>query len=119
MPWPESLVAELAGANVAASPELRARVREIATRAPEPRRSRLARVSLRRAAFVLAPAVLIAGLGAALAGGVVSSTRSSSVHGEKAASRLSPTVVHGAVPFGAATVPQDLAPVASGSGAIR
>src|SRR3989475_6149636 len=119
MSLPESLVAELAGANVAASSELRARVREIAARAPEPRRSRLPRFSPRRAAFVLAPAVVIAGLGAALAGGLVSSTRSSAVHGEKAAAPLSPTVEHGAKVFGAATVPQELAPVIGDSGAAR
>jgi hypothetical protein len=76
MSLPESLVAELAEANVAASPELRARVREIAARVPAPRQSRLPRFSPRRAAFVLAPAIVIVGLGAALAGGLVSSTRS-------------------------------------------
>src|SRR5438552_18790942 len=105
MSRPESLAAELAGTNYAASLELRARVREIAARAPEPRRSRLPRFSPRRASFVLAPAVVIAGLGAALAGGHVSSTRSSAVHGEKAAAPLSPTVEPGAKALGAPPVP--------------
>jgi hypothetical protein len=103
---PEALIAELAGANVSASPELRARVREIAARAPEPRHRRVPRFSTRRAAFVLAPAVVVAGLGAALAGGLVSSTHSGSVHGEKAAAPLSSVVEHAARPFGAATTPQ-------------
>jgi hypothetical protein len=87
MSLPDSLLAELAGANVAASPELRARVREIATRASEPQHRRLPRFAPRHAVLVFAGAVVIA-LGAALAGGLVSSTRSNrsaAVHGEKAA----------------------------------
>jgi hypothetical protein len=119
MSLPENLVAELAGANVAASPELRARVREIAVRAPGPRRSRLPRFTPRRAVLVLAPAVVVVGLGAALAGGLVSSTRSSTVHGEKAASPPSLTVTDSGHVFGAATVPQELAPVIGDSGAVR
>src|SRR5437868_5156290 len=109
MSLPESLVAELAGANVAASSELRARVREIAARAPQPRQRRLPRFAPRRAVLVLAGAVVVAGLGAALAGGLVSSTRSHSEaltpvrHGEKAAlpARLSSTVEQGARGLGA------------------
>lgn len=67
-------ITQLRAAKPAASPELRERVRAIATRTPEPRRPFfLARVSLRRAALVAAPAALALALGAA---GVIGLTRS-------------------------------------------
>jgi Domain of unknown function (DUF4349) len=126
MSLPDSLVAELAGASVAASPELRARVREIAARAPEPRPRRVPRLAPRRAALALAGAVVVAALGAALAGGLVSSTRSTHsaalparLHGEKAAlpPRPSSTVEQGVRGFGVVTVQggplQTLSPVGS------
>ena len=120
MSLPESLVAELAGANVGASPELRARVREIAARAPELRPRRLPRLAPRRAAFVLAGAVVVAGLGAALAGGLVSSTRSTRttvLNGEKRAFPVgaAATVEHGTKVFRPATVQTELAPAVGGA----
>jgi hypothetical protein len=124
MSLPEALVDELAAANVAASPELRARVREIATRAQEPRPRRVPRFWNRRVAVVLAPAVVIAALAAALAGGLVSatrSTRSGFPHGGKAALPARPplTVEQRAKISGRAGAPTDLAPPIGGQGAIR
>ncbi len=67
-------ITQLRAAKPAASPELRERVRALAARTPEPRRpSFLARISLRRAVLVAAPAALALALGAA---GVIGLTRS-------------------------------------------
>ena len=67
-------ITQLRAAKPAASPELRERVRTIAARTPEPRRpSFLARLSVRRAVLVAAPAALALVLGAA---GVIGLTRS-------------------------------------------
>jgi hypothetical protein len=71
------LAAELRAARPAASPELRARVLELAAREPEPRRRRLRTPRVRRAALVLAPAALLAAIAGAVVGGVVSSSSSS------------------------------------------
>src|SRR6187455_2708921 len=65
----ESLVSELRSGLVAASPELRERVRGIAEHAPEPRQRRAplwSHFGWRRAALVLVPACLVAAAGAAL-----------------------------------------------------
>lgn len=73
---------QLRAAKPAASPELRERVRALAARTPEPRRTPfLARLSLRRTVLVAAPAALALALGAA---GVIGLTRSG--EGERAVS---------------------------------
>lgn len=67
-------ITQLRAAKPAASPELRERVRTIAARTPEPRRPFFpARLSLRRAVLIAAPAALAVALGAA---GVIGLTRS-------------------------------------------
>jgi hypothetical protein len=69
------LVRELRSGSVAASPELRERVRAIAAKAPDRTRPvpYWQRFPLPRAALVLAPAVVLVGLGVAVIGGVRSS----------------------------------------------
>jgi len=68
-------ITQLRAAKPAASPELRERVRALVAIEPEPRQpSFLARLSLRRAVLVAAPAALALALGAA---GVIGLTRSS------------------------------------------
>lgn len=75
-------ITQLRAAKPAASPELRERVRALAARTPEPRRTPfLARLSLRRTVLVAAPAALALALGAA---GVIGLTRSG--EGERAVS---------------------------------
>src|SRR5258708_17189681 len=76
MSLPDSiLAAELRAARPGASPELRTRVLTLAAREPEPARRRLNR---RRAAFVLAPAAVVATLAVAVAGGILGSSSSPS-----------------------------------------
>ena len=77
MSLPDSiLAAELRAARPGASPELRARVLELAAREPEPAHRRLPELRLRRTALLLAPAALVAGLSAAVAGGIFGASSS-------------------------------------------
>src|SRR5437588_522184 len=69
----EALASELRAAKPAASPELRQRVTAMR---PEPRRNFLPRLSARRAAVVLVPACVVAGVGVAVVHGVVSGSTS-------------------------------------------
>jgi hypothetical protein len=72
--------------------------------------------------LLLATAIAVAALGAALAGGLVSSTRSirsGASHLEKVPGRPSATVEHGAKVFSQATVDQALTPLVGGSGTVR
>jgi uncharacterized protein DUF4349 len=75
MSQPDSiLAAELRAARLSASPELRARVLELAARPSEPRGPRLPRLRLRRALLVLAPAAVAVVLVVAVAGGLLDSS---------------------------------------------
>jgi hypothetical protein len=96
----DSLVTELRSGRVAASPELRERVRAVAQSAPEPKQPRTplaARFRMRRAALVLVPACVVAAAGAALLHGLTSS--GSKPAADQAFSRAAvPAPVHGRVP---------------------
>lgn len=72
----EELVRELRSGRVSASPELRERVRAIASEAPQSKRRKplLEHISWRRAVLVLGPACVVAGVGAALLQGLTSGT---------------------------------------------
>jgi hypothetical protein len=94
-PDQESIVSEIRSARIAASPELRARVRAIAASAPaaagRPRRE----LPWRRIALVAVPVCLAVALGASLAVGLSGSGRNASrgaVQGEPA-----PATAHGGV----------------------
>lgn len=69
----EDIVRELRAGRVAARPELRARVREIAATAREPRPSLAERVAWRRVALVLTPVCLTAFVAVAMVQGLASS----------------------------------------------
>src|SRR5438105_2815928 len=80
MSQPEAaIIEELRSARIAASPELRERVRAIAARPPEPPQPpglpalRLPRFGLRRTALVLVPTCLAVALAASLAVGLATS----------------------------------------------
>jgi hypothetical protein len=102
----ESLVSELRSGLVAASPELRARVRAIAEHAPEPRQRRgplWSHFGWRRAALVLVPACLVAAAGAALLHGLTSPGAKPSAADQVFSRAAVPAPAHGGAvqPYGA------------------
>src|SRR4051794_5176142 len=89
------LALELRGARPVASPELRQRVLEVATRAQPRREPRFTLPPLRRVLLVAVPAVLVLGFGFAVVHGVT--------HGEAKPAVLGRAIQSGGVVTGAAT----------------
>jgi hypothetical protein len=96
MSLPDAFVTELKAARIVASPELRERVREIASRPPDPPRTRS--FAWRRLALVAVPACLALAVASAVAVGLVKSGK-----GERAvAPPPVPVVEHGRTSTGGA-----------------
>jgi Domain of unknown function (DUF4349) len=90
--FPVELVAELHAVPMAASPQLRDRVRALGE--PAPRRAPAARLPIRRTLFVVAPVCALALVVAAVVHGVLSSTAPK--RGEFAKTATKPLRAHGA-----------------------